>query len=510
MAVGGRDRVVIAPIAHQGQRADSGSLLLAGFIGSRRQRQQGGLVSHQPFADGLIMTTQPVAQPAPAVLQQLGVEFREAGCPWDRHHEVAPRVADQPFNLALVVALARTPEAVGEQVVGLQLAEDFSPQPPAVAQDARHRQLGVVVQDRARHPAEELEADVVPFAEGFATLRRIGLHQTAVAVRQVHRKKMDLLLNSADYSQRFAEVGLRMPRIVAQRHEHLAQPQPPLVHVVPDDRDPAAIAVLVPQPLEDPLRSMLLFRRLSLIFFQDPLNDPDERVQFWSCRRPAPPVPRRHRERQHFRHRPRGDPKSPRRFPSADPFYINRSPYLPVQLHAFHPSALCPSWQKTFCCRTFAPAQPDYPAASVRDFLSGALNRDTVTDFNLPQGTFFDTATVHILTTATLQRLHELYPEGRFAVPRFRPNVVVSSPDVSSGFVENVWLGRIVAIGESVRLKIDLNCARCVMTTLAQRDLPKDPGILRTVAQHNQVNVGVYASVLQGGKIQRGDSIRLE
>jgi MOSC domain-containing protein YiiM len=48
------------------------------------------------------------------------------------------------------------------------------------------------------------------------------------------------------------------------------------------------------------------------------------------------------------------------------------------------------------------------------------------------------------------------------------------------------------------------------MTTLAQGDLPKDPGILRTAAQHNQVNVGVYASVLQGGEIRRGDTVRLE
>jgi MOSC domain-containing protein YiiM len=48
------------------------------------------------------------------------------------------------------------------------------------------------------------------------------------------------------------------------------------------------------------------------------------------------------------------------------------------------------------------------------------------------------------------------------------------------------------------------------MTTLAQRDLPKDSGILRTAAQHNQVNVGVYASVLEGGNIRIGDSIRLE
>jgi uncharacterized protein YcbX len=142
--------------------------------------------------------------------------------------------------------------------------------------------------------------------------------------------------------------------------------------------------------------------------------------------------------------------------------------------------------------------------------MEGLEHRDTVTDFDLPEGTFFDTATVHILTTARLQRLHELYPEGRFAVPRFRPNVVVSPTDASSGFVENAWLGRIVAIGESVRLRIELNCARCVMTTLAQRDLPKDPEILRTAAQHNQVNVGVYASVLQGGKILCGDSIRLE
>jgi len=49
------------------------------------------------------------------------------------------------------------------------------------------------------------------------------------------------------------------------------------------------------------------------------------------------------------------------------------------------------------------------------------------------------------------------------------------------------------------------------MTTLAQADLPKDPGILRTAAaQHNGVNVGVYASVAHGGKIFRGDPIWLD
>ena len=51
---------------------------------------------------------------------------------------------------------------------------------------------------------------------------------------------------------------------------------------------------------------------------------------------------------------------------------------------------------------------------------------------------------------------------------------------------------------------------RCVMTTLPQGDLPKDPGILRTAAQHNRVNVGIYAAVLRGGTIRRGDPVRLE
>jgi hypothetical protein len=48
------------------------------------------------------------------------------------------------------------------------------------------------------------------------------------------------------------------------------------------------------------------------------------------------------------------------------------------------------------------------------------------------------------------------------------------------------------------------------MTTLAQGDLAKDPGILRTAAQHNHVNVGVYADVARGGTIRRGDPVRLE
>ena len=142
--------------------------------------------------------------------------------------------------------------------------------------------------------------------------------------------------------------------------------------------------------------------------------------------------------------------------------------------------------------------------------MDGLDFRDTVTDFNLTEGRFFDCATVHLLTTATLARLHEIYPEGRFEVPRFRPNIVVAPSSGEKDFVENAWVGRTLVIGESIRLRITGPCGRCVMTTLPQRDLPSDPGILRTAAQHNKVSIGVYASVERGGTINRGDAVTVE
>jgi len=136
--------------------------------------------------------------------------------------------------------------------------------------------------------------------------------------------------------------------------------------------------------------------------------------------------------------------------------------------------------------------------------------RDTITHEAMPEGTFFDLAVTHILTTATIDRLRELYPQGRFEARRFRPNIVVEPSSGEEGFIEDEWVGKTLVIGDEVRIDITDPCPRCVMTTLPQGDLPKDPGILRTAAQHNQVNVGVYGAVRRGGTIGRGDPVRLE
>ena len=142
--------------------------------------------------------------------------------------------------------------------------------------------------------------------------------------------------------------------------------------------------------------------------------------------------------------------------------------------------------------------------------IEGLAQKEKVTDEGMPPQTFFDIAVIHILTTSTINRLRELYPEGRFEVRRFRPNIVVESVSEEKDFIENLWVGKKLAIGEETILKVTAPCTRCVMTTLPQADLPRDLGILHTVARYNQVHAGVYASVHRGGTIHRGDRVQVE
>jgi uncharacterized protein YcbX len=152
------------------------------------------------------------------------------------------------------------------------------------------------------------------------------------------------------------------------------------------------------------------------------------------------------------------------------------------------------------------------------DGVSPQGHRDAVTDERVgiaaPPGTFFDAAPLHLLTTSTLERLAEHHPAGRFESRRFRPNVVVATE--SGGFAENEWVGRSLRLGDAIRATVLVPVPRCVMTTLAQGDLPRDPAILRTPAQHNRLPVldlgtfpcvGVYAGVAAGGRLARGDAV---
>jgi uncharacterized protein YcbX len=142
--------------------------------------------------------------------------------------------------------------------------------------------------------------------------------------------------------------------------------------------------------------------------------------------------------------------------------------------------------------------------------IEGLARRDVVTDEAMPAETFFDVGFIHLLTTATLNNLRDQYPAGRFETRRFRPNLVIDTPSELGEFPEQQWDEKILAIGDEVKLKITGACFRCVMTTLPQGDLPRDTGILKAAARHNEARVGAYASVLRGGIIKRGDPVILE
>jgi len=132
----------------------------------------------------------------------------------------------------------------------------------------------------------------------------------------------------------------------------------------------------------------------------------------------------------------------------------------------------------------------------------------------VPAGAFFDVFPLSVMTTSTLVRLNELRPQSRFEQRRFRMNIIVRTE--RPGFVENGWVGHQLGLGDGTRIKVSLLDPRCVMTTLAQEDLPQDTDVLRTLARHNRMQVGdlgqfpcagVYAVVAAPGTVRTGDTV---
>jgi uncharacterized protein len=148
----------------------------------------------------------------------------------------------------------------------------------------------------------------------------------------------------------------------------------------------------------------------------------------------------------------------------------------------------------------------DDPA--VGDRLAAALGRARVELAREATVSHFDGAALHLCTTASLDRLARLRPGSRVDRRRFRPNLVVDVPG-RLGFVEDGWVGRRLAVGPDLELDVTERTERCVMVTMAQEDLGDAPGLLRAVADHNGLCLGVYAEVARPGRVAVGDDVRL-
>jgi uncharacterized protein YcbX len=146
----------------------------------------------------------------------------------------------------------------------------------------------------------------------------------------------------------------------------------------------------------------------------------------------------------------------------------------------------------------------------VEDMVAGQTAATLPDVFRLPSGTFFDSASIHVLASATLAHMRRLIgDDARLDPRRFRPNVVVETPPGTEGFVEDGWLGGTLEVGDGVRIAALRPALRCVMTTHRQSDLARDMRVLRTAAQHHRGHVGVFAAVGSAGKVRLGDPVVL-
>jgi uncharacterized protein len=132
-----------------------------------------------------------------------------------------------------------------------------------------------------------------------------------------------------------------------------------------------------------------------------------------------------------------------------------------------------------------------------------------ILEFTSPFGTFFDAFPFQLLTTSSLNALSKRNPTADFDSRRFRPNILIETTSGIQGLVEADWSGRTLRIG-ATRIKVEMPTVRCVIPTLDQPGVKKDPSVLRTIVRDAAQNLGAYATIANGGTIAIDDEVALE
>ncbi len=145
------------------------------------------------------------------------------------------------------------------------------------------------------------------------------------------------------------------------------------------------------------------------------------------------------------------------------------------------------------------------PAAGVFPMeMHTGMSDDTTPLFDWPgpEGTWLDLADVHWLTTASLEAIAALHPDGDWDVRRFRPTAVFAVR--AEGWPEDAWTS--VDVG-SARSQVLMPTPRCTMPSRAQPGLDVDKAIGTTIRDRHDNNLGIYASVSQAGPVSVGDRV---
>ncbi len=134
-----------------------------------------------------------------------------------------------------------------------------------------------------------------------------------------------------------------------------------------------------------------------------------------------------------------------------------------------------------------------------------------------PEGGFFDAFPIHVVTTASLDRVAEVAIAKAPEPARFRPNIVIDSVGLDA-FAENGWEGALISVGRDLRLRVAFPTPRCAVPTLAHGAIAPDPRLTVEIGKLNRVPVldmgpvpclGAYARIERPGRIALGDDVRL-
>ena len=123
----------------------------------------------------------------------------------------------------------------------------------------------------------------------------------------------------------------------------------------------------------------------------------------------------------------------------------------------------------------------------------------------------FDEASVSVISRTTIEGI------GREAGldldrRRFRANILLGT-DGGAPFLEDEWVGRVLAFGEGdggPAVAVTGRDERCVMIDLDPETAERDARVQKAVVRLNGNMAGVYATVVRTGTIRVGDRVRLE
>ena len=121
----------------------------------------------------------------------------------------------------------------------------------------------------------------------------------------------------------------------------------------------------------------------------------------------------------------------------------------------------------------------------------------------------FDAMPLSIVTTNMGQAISQAHG-APVSLGRFRANLVIRPDDPA--VTEQGWLGHALTFGDAraaPALRVDWPIPRCAMVAIDPVTAVRDAGVLRTVVQRFQNEVGADCTVQAPGIIRLGDRVRL-